>query len=249
MSLTWELGLVGDRPDVALGGEFEQRGHGGRRFDTLSSGMVMRVASLGRQSEKRAAIEAAVLRATEELLTEGATFAELNIEKIATRAGISRTAFYFYFRDKRELLVRLTDRRQRAAHGRRRHVVVGRRRDPRGARATSPRSTASTPRCSARPSRSRRTTRRSPSSGAASSGGSSTRRASGSGRAGRRPRRPRPRAGDGLRARVDGRAVDVPAVRAVRDAATPATRWRRSSRDGLRDRSSAADRPTLPVAL
>jgi AcrR family transcriptional regulator len=66
------------------------------------------LASLGRQSDKRAAIEAAVLQATEDLLGEGASFAELNIEKIATRAGISRTAFYFYFRDKRELLVRLT---------------------------------------------------------------------------------------------------------------------------------------------
>ena len=70
--------------------------------------MVVCVASLGRQSEKRAAIEAGVLEATEALLAEGASFAELNIERIATRAGISRTAFYFYFRDKRELLVRLT---------------------------------------------------------------------------------------------------------------------------------------------
>ena len=61
------------------------------------------------QSERRAAIEAGVLRATEELLEEGASFAELGIERIATRAGISRTAFYFYFRDKRELLVRLTE--------------------------------------------------------------------------------------------------------------------------------------------
>ena len=61
------------------------------------------------QSEKRAAIEAGVLRATEELLEDGASFAELGIERIATRAGISRTAFYFYFRDKRELLVRLTE--------------------------------------------------------------------------------------------------------------------------------------------
>jgi AcrR family transcriptional regulator len=57
---------------------------------------------------KRAAIEAAVLRATEELLREGASYADLNIERIATGAGISRTAFYFYFRDKRELLMRLT---------------------------------------------------------------------------------------------------------------------------------------------
>lgn len=58
---------------------------------------------------KREAIQAAVLTATEELLTEGASFADLNIEKIATRAGISRTAFYFYFKDKRELLVKLTE--------------------------------------------------------------------------------------------------------------------------------------------
>jgi len=71
--------------------------------------MVTPHMALGRQSEKRAAIEASVLRATEELLAEGASFAELGVERIATRAGISRTAFYFYFRDKRELLVRLTE--------------------------------------------------------------------------------------------------------------------------------------------
>jgi AcrR family transcriptional regulator len=58
---------------------------------------------------KRAAVQAAVLAATEALLTEGASYADLNIERIANRAGISRTAFYFYFRDKRELLMRLTE--------------------------------------------------------------------------------------------------------------------------------------------
>jgi AcrR family transcriptional regulator len=58
---------------------------------------------------KRAQIQEAVLKATEELLSEGVPFADLNIEKIATRAGISRTAFYFYFKDKRELLMRLTE--------------------------------------------------------------------------------------------------------------------------------------------
>jgi AcrR family transcriptional regulator len=58
---------------------------------------------------KRAAVQAAVLAATEALLGEGASYADLNIERIATRAGISRTAFYFYFRDKRELLMRLTE--------------------------------------------------------------------------------------------------------------------------------------------
>src|SRR6185437_8640324 len=58
---------------------------------------------------KRAAVQASVLRATEELLSEGASYSDLNIERIAKRAGISRTAFYFYFRDKRELLMRLTE--------------------------------------------------------------------------------------------------------------------------------------------
>ena len=61
------------------------------------------------QESKRAAIEAGVLGATEELLSEGSSYADLKIEQIATRAGISRTAFYFYFRDKRELLMRLSE--------------------------------------------------------------------------------------------------------------------------------------------
>jgi AcrR family transcriptional regulator len=64
--------------------------------------------ALSRPTGKRQAIEAAVLRATEALLAGGASYAELNVERIATAAGISRTAFYFYFRDKRELLMRLT---------------------------------------------------------------------------------------------------------------------------------------------
>jgi AcrR family transcriptional regulator len=52
-------------------------------------------------------VEAAVLEATGALLAEGASYPDLKIERIARRAGISRTAFYFYFRDKRELLLRL----------------------------------------------------------------------------------------------------------------------------------------------
>jgi TetR/AcrR family transcriptional regulator, ethionamide resistance regulator len=63
----------------------------------------------GAPTAKRVAVQAAVLRATEELLQDGASYADLNIERIARRAGISRTAFYFYFRDKRELLMRLTE--------------------------------------------------------------------------------------------------------------------------------------------
>jgi AcrR family transcriptional regulator len=65
--------------------------------------------SRGAPTAKRAAVQAAVLEATAALLAEGVSYAELNIQRITTRAGISRTAFYFYFRDKRELLLRLTE--------------------------------------------------------------------------------------------------------------------------------------------
>jgi AcrR family transcriptional regulator len=58
---------------------------------------------------KRDAVQRAVLRATEDLLAEGASWSDLGVERITSRAGISRTAFYFYFRDKRELLLRLTE--------------------------------------------------------------------------------------------------------------------------------------------
>jgi AcrR family transcriptional regulator len=58
---------------------------------------------------RRRAVQAAVLTATEDLLHEGASYADLSIEAIARRAGLGRTAFYFYFRDKRELLMRLTE--------------------------------------------------------------------------------------------------------------------------------------------
>jgi AcrR family transcriptional regulator len=61
----------------------------------------------GPATAKRAQVQAEVLRATEQLLAEGSSYADLNVERIATAAGISRTAFYFYFRDKRDLLMRL----------------------------------------------------------------------------------------------------------------------------------------------
>jgi AcrR family transcriptional regulator len=61
----------------------------------------------GPATAKRAQVQAAVLQATEALLAEGSTYADLNIERIAKAAGISRTAFYFYFADKRDLLMRL----------------------------------------------------------------------------------------------------------------------------------------------
>src|SRR5215218_9651793 len=61
------------------------------------------------KTPRRAATEAGVLSAAEGLLEEGVAYADLGVERIARRAGISRTAFYFYFKDKRDLLVRLTE--------------------------------------------------------------------------------------------------------------------------------------------
>jgi AcrR family transcriptional regulator len=56
---------------------------------------------------RRAAVQARVRDATEDLLREGNNYAEMSIETIAARAGISRTTFYDYFADKRELLLSL----------------------------------------------------------------------------------------------------------------------------------------------
>ncbi len=67
------------------------------------------MASAQPTTAKRAQVQQAVLTATEGLLAAGGSFSELKIEKIATAAGISRTAFYFYFKDKRELLMRLAE--------------------------------------------------------------------------------------------------------------------------------------------
>ena len=70
----------------------------------------MAVLSRGTEAEeRRREAEASFLAATESLLAEGGSYAELSVERIATAAGRSRTAFYLYFRDKRDLLMRLTE--------------------------------------------------------------------------------------------------------------------------------------------
>jgi AcrR family transcriptional regulator len=61
----------------------------------------------GARTENRAQVQAAVLEATERLLTEGNAYADLSVDRIAKAAGLSRTAFYFYFADKRELITEL----------------------------------------------------------------------------------------------------------------------------------------------
>jgi AcrR family transcriptional regulator len=70
----------------------------------------MPVLSKGSESaERRRDAEAAFLLAAEALLADGHPYAELSVEQISAAAGRSRTAFYLYFRDKRELLMRLTE--------------------------------------------------------------------------------------------------------------------------------------------
>jgi AcrR family transcriptional regulator len=60
-------------------------------------------------TERRREAEASFLAATESLLASGASYAELSVEQLSAAAGRSRTAFYLYFRDKRELLMRATE--------------------------------------------------------------------------------------------------------------------------------------------
>ncbi len=60
-------------------------------------------------SERRRETEAAFVAATEALLALGSSYADLSVEQISAAAGRSRTAFYVYFRDKRELLMRATE--------------------------------------------------------------------------------------------------------------------------------------------
>jgi AcrR family transcriptional regulator len=62
-----------------------------------------------RDDPRRRETELAFLRATEALLEEGASFADLNVSRIATRAKRTRTAFYAHFTDRRDLLLRLVE--------------------------------------------------------------------------------------------------------------------------------------------
>jgi AcrR family transcriptional regulator len=75
-------------------------------------GIVRAVPILERRSRddpRREATERAFLTATLSLLEDGASFADLNVSRIAERAGRTRTAFYAHFEDRRELLLALLE--------------------------------------------------------------------------------------------------------------------------------------------
>ena len=57
--------------------------------------------------DRRTAVEQRVLAATTELLDAGASYTELGVQRIASAAGIARSTFYLYFKDKTELAIRL----------------------------------------------------------------------------------------------------------------------------------------------
>ncbi len=59
------------------------------------------------RTQRRERIERQLLEATDRLMSEGASFTELSVDRLATAAGISRASFYIYFEDKGHLLRRL----------------------------------------------------------------------------------------------------------------------------------------------
>jgi AcrR family transcriptional regulator len=76
----------------------------------LEGSMTVSTEKVDSAPTRRAAVESSLLQAMEDLLREGHCYTELSVEQIAARAGISRTAFYFYFNDKRHVLMRLVER-------------------------------------------------------------------------------------------------------------------------------------------
>lgn len=64
----------------------------------------------GESDQQRSDVEDSFILATEQLLAEGSPFADLSVGRIAEHAGRTRTAFYFYFRDKRDLLATIMRR-------------------------------------------------------------------------------------------------------------------------------------------
>ncbi|KFU80278.1 DNA-binding transcriptional regulator, AcrR family [Amycolatopsis lurida] len=56
---------------------------------------------------RREELERRLFAATEELVSHGAGFTELSVERLAAAAGISRSTFYVHFEDKGDLVRRL----------------------------------------------------------------------------------------------------------------------------------------------
>jgi AcrR family transcriptional regulator len=72
-------------------------------------GSVTRRSKATSAEERRPAIEAKLLEATEQLLSDGTGYTELSIQQLCSEAGIARSTFYVYFRDKADLVARLAE--------------------------------------------------------------------------------------------------------------------------------------------
>ncbi|WP_267617246.1 TetR/AcrR family transcriptional regulator [Gordonia bronchialis] len=70
-------------------------------------GSVTRATSDARR--RRAEVTERVLAAVEQLLADGERFTEIPVQRIAERSGMSRPAFYQYFPDKSDVLIRVAD--------------------------------------------------------------------------------------------------------------------------------------------
>jgi AcrR family transcriptional regulator len=72
-------------------------------------GSVTRKPRATAAEQRRPAIEAKLLEATERLLSDGTPYTELSIQQLCSEAGIARSTFYVYFRDKADLVARLAE--------------------------------------------------------------------------------------------------------------------------------------------
>lgn len=62
-----------------------------------------------RGSRPNAGAQARLLEASERLLAAGIPFIELSVEQLCSEAGVARSSFYVHFRDKADLIARLTE--------------------------------------------------------------------------------------------------------------------------------------------
>lgn len=59
------------------------------------------------RTDQKARVTALLLQATERLIAGGSSFTELSVEKLSREAGIARSTYYLYFKDKGQLIQEL----------------------------------------------------------------------------------------------------------------------------------------------
>lgn len=69
-------------------------------------GSITRVKKTVR-TEQKIRVTALLLEATERLIAGGSSFTELSVEKLSREAGIARSTYYLYFKDKGQLIQEL----------------------------------------------------------------------------------------------------------------------------------------------